>query len=116
MNAEDIGRLLQGYRFSTSSEAVLQQAIERVLVEHGVAHEREVRLAVGDRIDFLIDGVGIECKIDGTLPALIRQVERYTLHGRIGEILVVTSRLRLARLPRELHGKRIHTLAVGAFL
>lgn len=112
MNAEDLGRLLQGYRFTTSSEALLQQGIERVLREHGIGHEREVRLAARDRIDFLVGDVGVECKVDGSLPSLIRQLERYALHERIGKLLVVSSRLRLGGVPRELHGKRVHFLTI----
>jgi hypothetical protein len=111
MTAAEIVALLEAHRFRAPSEADLQRGIGQVLDRAGVWFAREVRLNARDRIDFMIGDVGIECKVDGSLPDLIRQIDRYALHERIGALVVVTSRLRLARLPRELHGKPVHVVA-----
>lgn len=117
MTASDLVKLLDEHRFSVARESDLQQGIALVLERAGVAFEREVRLTAADRIDFLIGDVGIECKIDGSLGALIRQVERYALHERIGEIVVATTRRRLIGVPREMHEKCVHPfLARGGLL
>jgi hypothetical protein len=110
MNAGEIVALLEAHRFRAPSEADLQRGIAKVLEGAGVTFAREVRLNARDRIDFLLGDVGVECKVDGSLPDLIRQIDRYALHERIGALVVVTFRLRLARLPRELHGRPVHVV------
>lgn len=104
VTAESVAALLARYRFDTSSESLLQEGIAQVL-EMRVPFEREVRLAAGDRIDFMVGAVGVECKIDGSTSSVLRQLSRYAEHERVAELLLVTSRRRhreiAALLPSE---------------
>jgi hypothetical protein len=117
VTATEIVMLLEAHRFRAPSEADLQLGIATVLEGAGVPFTREVRLSAGDRIDFLVGDVGIECKIDGSLAALIRQLDRYALRDRVGALVVATTRLKLTRVPRELHGKPVLAFpTMGGFL
>ena len=93
---------------TSSDEVALQDLIESVIDATGVPYEREVRLSAADRIDFLVaPGVGMEVKVAGSLPALLRQLQRYAQHDRVGGLLVVTNRSRLLDLPATLSGKPV---------
>lgn len=106
MTALEIAVLLRGYSFNFESESELQAGIAAALAGAGLEAHAEVDLGNGvDRIDFLVGTVGIEVKTQGTLSALTRQLHRYALRPGIDELLVVTSRSRLANLPATLNGK-----------
>jgi hypothetical protein len=103
--------LLAGYRFDESSEEALQAGVRAVLDGAGIQHRAEARLTPLDRIDFLAGDVGIECKVQGSLSELIRQLHRYAQLDEIGSLLVLTTKRRLAILPATLNGKRIESVA-----
>jgi len=90
----------------------LQQSMAAAFTRAGLAFEREVALSAADRIDFVLGEIGIEVKVDGSAPALIRQLQRYAQHGRLRALLVVTTRARLMQLPAELSGKPVHVLSL----
>ena len=108
---EAIVEAIRSRRYAYTSEAELQEGIERVLIEEGIAYEREVALSPGDRIDFLVgEGIGVEVKIDGSISALTRQIHRYAQHDRISSLVVVTSRSRLANLPSSMNEKTVRVV------
>jgi hypothetical protein len=109
MTARELKKLLAGYRFDCATEQALQDGIETALAD--VPHEREKALSPKDRPDFMVGSVAVEVKVGGGLSALIRQLHRYASHDCVSEILVVTSRLRLANLPNWLNGKRVTAIA-----
>ena len=113
----DIVSLLRGYRFDLSSEDQLQRGIEQLLRTSTFQWEREVIVTPRDRIDFLVEGCGVECKIDGSGPEVIRQLHRYAQQDVIRELLLVTTKSRhLNGLPTELNGKPVRGLVLrGAF-
>lgn len=112
-SAGEIAALLEQYRLDASTEATLQDAIASVLTENAIPFEREARLDAYSRPDFMIGGVAVEVKIGGSWAALVRQLQRYAKHERVAEILVVSSRVRLVRVPRELAGKPIAVASVA---
>lgn len=99
--------LINSVEFQHTSEAELQRGIAQVLVEDGITHTREAILTVTDRIDFLVGGVGIEVKVDGSLSSVTRQLHRYAQLGEIESLILVTTRMRHCNIPSELNGKRI---------
>jgi len=104
--------LIERHRFSFADERELQDGIAAVLAPLDVA--REVRFGPADRIDFLLPGgIGIEVKVDGSLPALTRQVHRYAQREEIAALVIVTSRRRLADLPDAINGKPVRVVVVG---
>lgn len=116
MTAADVTDLLARYRIMGLAESVVQDQIERALRQEGIAYEREVELAPGDRIDFMVGTVGIEVKIKGTRAQIIRQLARYVRNDRVEEIvLAATSRRVLASAPDEITGMHItkHLLQGG---
>lgn len=93
---------LGGKRIDSTSEDRFQADVAALLAAAGIAHEREVILSPRDRIDFLAGVVGIECKIEGTVGDVARQLLRYAQHERIQALVLVTGRARLGRaLPAE---------------
>lgn len=115
-DAAALATLLEGYSLDASTELALQDGIASALTDADVAFEREVRLDAGSRPDFMVGGVAVEVKVGGSWAALVRQLHRYAKHERVTELLVVSSRVRLVRVPAELGGKRVAVASVlGAF-
>ena len=95
-----VSDLLAHYQIMGVAESVVQNQIERALRQEGVSFEREVELAPGDRIDFMVGSIGIEVKTKGT-----RQLARYVSNDRVeGIILAATSRRILKSVPDEITG------------
>jgi hypothetical protein len=107
MTAGELVEALRSAKFRYSSEADLQLGIERLFTEKGISFEREVRLDPRNRIDFVVGGVGIEIKIDGTAKDLAYQVLRYLRFPSIQEMIVVTTRASHRQMPESLEGKPI---------
>lgn len=87
---DDLINIFRCWKLPCSTENRLQAAIEEMLVAVGIPFEREKRIAKGV-IDFLVEGIGVECKISGTYQEVMEQVARYCYCDEINEILLVTS-------------------------
>lgn len=108
MTASAVSDLLSRYRIMGVAESVVQAQIERALRQEAVPFEREVELAPGDRIDFMVGAVGIEVKTKGSRPQIIRQLARYVRNDSLeGIVLAATSRRVLASVPDEITGMPI---------
>ncbi len=115
--ARDVIAILRRYRMPVSTEALLQAAIAEVLTREAVTFQRETVLSARDRPDFLLPpGLAIEVKIKGPVSAVLRQLERYAEHDRVGAVLLVTTRPDHI-VPAEINGKPILCVCIGsAFL
>jgi hypothetical protein len=113
----ELAKQLEGFRYETCSEARLQLGIWHALGFLNHPAEREVQVSCG-RLDFLTeDGVAIEVKLHGTTNDLLRQLQRYAQLDEVKELLVVTTRHRLAQLPMTLSGKPVSVaLLLGSVL
>ena len=107
MTSHEIQARLRMYRFDLSSEDKTQQGIAAALTIAGIAFQREVPLTKKDRLDFLIDGIALEVKLEGGRAALLRQLLRYAEHPEVRELMVFTSRRRLTLLPPLISGKSL---------
>jgi hypothetical protein len=119
MSGEALCSVISRNRYNYSDEIALQDGIEQVLRDDQIAFVREKAATKAERPDFIVDpGIALEVKIKGGTAALIRQIYRYAKLPEINEIVVVTSRSRLASLPEEIAGKpiRVVTLAGSAFV
>lgn len=101
--------LLGRCSFRVTCEADLQRAIAGVLERAGLEVVREVELGDAGRVDLLLPGgaggaVGIEVKIAGSAEAVLRQVARYAASGRVGGLLVASSRVQATFEPCSLSG------------
>lgn len=107
--APELVRMLAGYRYDLTSEDDLQQGLAEAMLRERVEFQKEVRLSPRDRIDFMVGRVGVEVKVGGSLSALIRQLYRYAEHQEVDSLVLVSSRIRLDRLPDTILGKPVHT-------
>jgi hypothetical protein len=104
---------LEQIRFAGEDELELQLKIQKVLeglVAEGqlASFKREVRLTAQDRPDFMVCGsIAIEVKTQGSLNAVLRQLQRYAQHERVSSILLVTNKARLSQVPKMLSGKPV---------
>lgn len=111
MTPFDVLRLLSGVRLPLDSEKALQAAIEGHLTASGVEFEREVTLAPGDIVDFMVGRIAVEVKIKGARRAIFRQCERYAAHDSVEAILLVTNVA--MGFPPEIGGKPTAVLHLG---
>lgn len=95
------------YAYSFDNEEELQFGIEQVLIQNNIKFERELRLDSKSRIDFFIDGIGIEVKIKGTFNNLLRQVHRYVQYKEIKSLIIVTNRSKFNNIPTVINNKRV---------
>lgn len=95
--------VLQFYEFSLTDEKVLQELIYETLLAEDVAIDREVPLPPYGIVDFMVNGVAFEVKIQGQKKAIYRQCRDYTLHEDVKALVLVTARS--MGLPPEMNGK-----------
>ena len=93
----------------------MQQSLEEELTRAGIAFEREVRLSPADRIDFLIGKIGVEMKTNGSFVEVVRQLQRYSTHERIGSLMLFTTSPKLLQMPRSIGSKRVHVAYASVF-
>lgn len=93
-------------------EADLHTLVALHLRARGFTLAHEATLGQGNRIDFLIDGVGVEIKKGKPRPTvLIAQLERYAKSDRIDSLVVIS--WQSVTLPAHIGGKPVFSLALG---
>lgn len=109
---EQVVRHLRVQRYRVGQELLLQDDIETSLRFLQIAFEREVRLAPGDRIDFLLDGgIGIEAKTRCPRRSIYRQLERYAGRDQITALILITGTA--LGLPASVKGKPLFYISTG---
>lgn len=111
--ADDVVQALLLHRFQVSSEDMLQAAVYEVLAGLERDTMREVILGPGERIDVMCDQVAVEVKIAGAVAQVARQLDRYSMHPRVHELVLVTTRPQHMAVPRLLNGKTVHVVNVA---
>lgn len=106
-----IVHVLTSHRLPLSDEKQLQAAIAGAFAAAGLTAEREVRLAPGDIVDFMVSDVAIEVKIKGNKRDIFRQVERYCGHQAVGGLVLATN-VPMA-LPAQVCGKPTSVALLG---
>src|SRR5882724_3968134 len=109
-----VTKALKAYRFNYQNEKELQEGVERVLTASSIPFERE-KILGGEfgTIDFLVDGhIGIEIKTKGSPSAVARQLIRYFKCEQVAELILLTGRSRLGRLPATILGKRLTVVSL----
>ncbi len=93
-------------------ESDIHRQVEKRLEEAGLACEHEARIGRGCRIDYLVDGVGVEIKKGRPdISALKRQLLRYAACDRVEALVVVTQRA--VSLPDTMLGKPVRVVALN---
>jgi len=101
-------------RYSYRQETQLHLGLEAAMRHAGINPVPEVRLNARDRIDFVVDRVGVEVKIKGTVDSLHRQLMRYADSDQLDELLVITTDPHHRDLPPTLNEKPLTVLVIGA--
>ena len=109
MTLQDLDALLLRHVFRFTNERDLQDGIALALTAASIPFTREHRLGTTDRVDFLIaPGIAVEIKVDGSLMALLRQVQRYASHASVQSIVAIGTPAWLTKLPVEISGNPLH--------
>lgn len=112
---ERICKLCQTIRFQGTREKELQAALETLLRANFSAVAREVKLAPGAIVDFLVEGVALEVKIDGSPMEVTRQLHRYAQSELVQALILVTTRAKHRTGPSELNGKPVLVVWLSPF-
>ena len=100
--------ILAAFDIATHEEAAMQRDIA-VIFDDTCAYVKECVLSPSERIDFLINGVGVECKVKGSKNDVLRQLARYAEFEVIEELVLVTTRASHRELDGiTLNGKMVH--------
>ena len=96
-------------------EAEFSRLVAERFVAAGVSFAAEVSLSAKDRIDFVVGRVGVELKVQASVAAMTRQLDRYAASDQIDWLVLVTASRKLGlSMPGELRGKGITTVILGA--
>ena len=116
VNSADLASVLSAYRVRYDSERQLQDRLAEIMSNAGIIYSREVRLTAKDRIDFMIEDVGMEVKINMPTTGVIRQLYRYAQCAEVLDLVLVTSRAKHREIPREIAGKPLHIVFLDGWL
>lgn len=109
---------IHDYRYSNEDD--LQAGLAAALTAVGYTVEREVRLSPVDRIDLVVDRVGVEVKVAAAgrvtpTDRVLTQLARYAASGRVDALLLVTTSHRHTTLPDRVGGVPLTVHVVGRF-
>jgi hypothetical protein len=108
---------LSATKFVFSNEIELHLGIAQLLDSLGVHYQTEVSMTPEDRIDFFLEGkIGIEVKVDGSTPAVTRQLWRYAQQETIDEIILITTRSKHRTIVGPINGKAVYIVHLLTFL
>lgn len=105
--ADRILELCRTLRPQTTSEKDLQAALWNQLKRSFPSATRETVLGPGDQVDFLVQDVAVEVKVDGSPMEVMRQLQRYAMHEQVAAVVLVTTRAKHRGLPPTLRGKPV---------
>ena len=108
-----IERALSGLRVpATPGEYDLHKMIADALTQHNVEFFHEVTLMPRCRIDFVVDGVGIEVKKGKVSPRMLKtQAARYLASEKLCALMLITTRG--ASLPGIMGGKPVKVFGLN---
>lgn len=89
--AKRIAHICQSTRINVSTEQAAHNALVDALTRAGMTVAREVWLNPTDRIDIMVEGVGIEVKIKGGRRAIYRQLQRYAACDQVSALVLATA-------------------------
>jgi hypothetical protein len=104
--------LLGSLRLPLTDEKKLQSLLSTALSAAHVDHTREVKLAPGSIVDFMLDhGIVIECKLKEGKREIFRQLQRYAEFDEVQCLILMTNTS--MGLPEEINGKSTYYCSLG---
>ena len=93
------------------SEEELHAQAAQAFAKAGLLAQHEAKLAPRCRIDFLVDGIGVEIKKSRPAPGALRaQLARYAACEQVRELVVIAPRA--VDMPKTIGGKRVTMLGL----
>ena len=89
---ECLSTTIQEANIRTARESEMQTDVQEVLESLFEDVSREHRFDGRDRVDFFVDGIAIECKVNGTWTKVFEQLQRYASHDEVKSVVLITSR------------------------
>lgn len=116
--ATQVVEQIRAHRYRWTDEAQLQEGVTEALLAAGLPVVREVRLSARDRIDAVVDRIGVEMKVSApgrTTPVdrVLAQLVRYAASGQFDALVLVTTSPRHAILPDTVAGLPLHVVVLG---
>lgn len=110
---KNIQLALKNKKFNLSDEKLLQKDIALAFDESNIDYKKEVRLDNKNIVDFMIDNLAIEIKIQtkASKMSIYRQLERYSQYDEVHAILLITSKT--IPFPNEINEKEIFVLSLS---
>jgi len=103
---------IRAARLDLSDEKATQRDLAEMFTQERIFFAREVRLSRADIIDFMIQGIGIEVKLQGAVKTAVhRQLVRYAKHDNI-KCLILVSNLSMG-LPQQIEGKDVYFVSAA---
>ena len=110
--AARIVRIIEGTKVNLANERFAHDAIAAALERDGMDVRREVILSPQDRIDVMVDGVGIEVKVRPGRRAIHAQLRRYAKFDRVSALVLATGVAWPASM-REIDGKPFRSASLS---
>ena len=108
----EVARIIRSTPLVLGGEKSVQEQLSRVLDEAGIRHKREVELAPGDIVDFMVEGgTAIEVKIKASKRDIYRQCKRYCGHPQVVALVLATATA--MGFPPEIDGKPCWVASLG---
>lgn len=93
-------------------EADIHRLVGEKLNECGLAYLHEAAIAKGCRIDYLIDGIGVEIKKGKPKrTTLVQQLNRYASSEKIESLIVIS--WQSVSLPQSIGGKPVYSITLS---
>ena len=99
-----IVRIIEATKVNVTTERFAHDAIADALIKDCLDVRREVVLSPKDRIDIMVDGIGVEVKTGHSRRQIHAQLVRYAKHNLITGIVLATG-IAFPASVREIHGK-----------
>lgn len=109
----DLYDLLKNLRVHmVTEEFIIHERIKSLFEEHGIDFRHEVSIGKGNRIDFIVDGIGVEVKKGKpNRNSVLKQLSRYAESDEIDGLILVIERS--MDIPEQLNGKECRVVALN---
>lgn len=107
-----IARVIEGTRVNITNERLAHDAIAAALARDGLDVRREVVLTDKERIDIMVEGVGIEVKVQHSKREIFAQLTRYAKLEAVTALVLATGRAWPASM-REIEGKPFRSVSLS---
>ena len=95
-----------------TEEFIIHERIKSLLEDQGIPFRHEVSIGKGSRIDFIVDGIGIEVKKGKpNRNSVLKQLSRYSESDEIDGLILVIERS--MDIPEQLNGKECRVVALN---